>query len=42
MKTAKVIATCFNPKEIVEKTRLTGEPLGIFIIVKNLLIQMKL
>ena len=30
MKTAKVIATCFNPKEIVEKTRLTGEPLGYF------------
>lgn len=30
MKAAKVIATCFKPKEIIEKTRLSGNPLGYF------------
>ena len=35
MKAAKVIATCFKPKEIVEKTRLTGDPLGYFYHSQN-------
>lgn len=35
MKAAKVIATCFKPKEIIEKTRLTGDPLGYFYHSQN-------
>jgi hypothetical protein len=30
MKAAKIIATCFRPKEIIEKTRLSGNPMGYF------------
>jgi hypothetical protein len=35
MKAAKVIATCFKPKEVIEKTRLTGNPLGYFYHSQN-------
>lgn len=35
MKVAKVIATCFKPKEVIEKTRLTGNPLGYFYHSQN-------
>lgn len=30
MRAVKVIATCFKPKRVVEKTTLTGDPLGYF------------
>ncbi len=35
MKAAKIIATCFKSKEIIEKTRLTGDPLGYFYHSQN-------
>jgi len=35
MKAAKVIATCFKGKEVIEKTRLTGDPLGFFYHSQN-------
>lgn len=35
MKAAKVIATCFKPKEITENTRLAGNPLGYFYHSQN-------
>ena len=30
MKIAKVVATCFLPRKVIEKTQLTGSPLGYF------------
>ena len=35
MRAVKVIATCFKPKEILEKTRLAGDPLGYFYHSQN-------
>jgi hypothetical protein len=35
MRAAKIIATCFKPKELIEKTRLTGNPLGYFYHSQN-------
>jgi hypothetical protein len=35
MKVAKVIATCFKPKEVIEKTSLSGNPLGYYAHSQN-------
>ena len=35
MRAAKIIATCFKPKELIEKTRLAGNPLGYYYHSQN-------
>ena len=34
-KCARIIATCFKPKRVVEKTLLTGSPLGYYFHSQN-------